>query len=1088
MKLTKRLLIVLILGMALLAGTTGWADDDSLQKAKELNQEVKRLSQQGKYAEAIPYAEKELVIREKALGQEHPSIALALNNLAFLYDNIGAYDKAEPLYKRALAINKKALGAGHRNTAAALNNLALLYGKIGAYDKAESLYKHSLAINEKALGLEHPSTATSLNNLAMQYVNMGSYDKAEPLCKRALAIREKALGPEHPDTALTLNNLALLYGKIGVYDKAESLFKRSLEIREKALGTQHPDTAKSLDNLAMQYVNMGSYDKAEPLCKRALAILEKALGTQHPDTAKSLNNLAALYSIMGAYDKAEPLYKRALAIDEKVLGSEHPSTATSLNNLAFLYDNMGAYDKAEPLYKRALAIDEKALGSEHPDKATSLNNLAGLYKNMGSYDKAEPLYKRALAIREKALGPEHPDTAGTLGNLAGLYYTMDSYDKAEPLCKRALAINEKALGSEHPDTATALNNLALLYDTIGAYDKAEPLYKLSLSIHEKALGPDHPKIAIILNNLAGLYAAMGQNFNALALRERAQEIDKKHIDQIVGFAAEAQQAQFLSTLEGELFAYINLIRQNFPDNHEAIKNALNVWLARKGILLETQKRLQDVLAGDDNVKAREIFTNLTRVRQELAKLLLGSPGKEGAVAYQKRIAELTNQKETLEGQLSRLSQAFAQQKKTRIATTSSVASALPKGAVLIEMARIPDYDFKTRKRGAYRYIVFVLPPGKGSEVSFVDLGDAEKIDAEVTAFKKSLGNSSTTPGVLAKQSNDLYKIIFAPLTSDIGKSKQIFLSPDGNLNLIPFEVLQDYQGRYLIETHTFHYVSAGRDIAGYGMIKEKGQKAILMGDPDFDLAAEKTSPDKETKVALSRGMQGINFSRLPGTKKEVEAIATILGSSASNTYTGKAATESVLTQSKSPRILHLATHGFFLSNQDWSSMMDDKSRGIKIVGKDKDISKKPVRIENPFLRAGLALAGANNSLAQEGATEGILTAEKILGLNLRGTDMVVLSACKTGMGDVKNGEGVYGLRRAFTQAGAKSLVMSMWEVPDVETKELMVNFYKNLQLGKMNRAEALRQAALKQRQTVKARYGNDNPYYWAAFVFLGEAE
>jgi CHAT domain-containing protein len=150
--------------------------------------------------------------------------------------------------------------------------------------------------------------------------------------------------------------------------------------------------------------------------------------------------------------------------------------------------------------------------------------------------------------------------------------------------------------------------------------------------------------------------------------------------------------------------------------------------------------------------------------------------------------------------------------------------------------------------------------------------------------------------------------------------------------------------------------------------------------------------------------------------------------------------------------------------------------------------KKSVHIENPFLRAGLALAGANNSLAQEGATEGILTAEKILGLNLRGTDMVVLSACDTGMGDVKNGEGVYGLRRAFTQAGAKSLVMSMWEVPDVETKELMVNFYKNLQSGKMNRAEALRNAALKQRQTVKSRYGNDNPYYWAAFVFLGEAE
>ncbi|MFZ4441274.1 MAG: CHAT domain-containing protein, partial [Syntrophales bacterium] len=460
----------------------------------------------------------------------------------------------------------------------------------------------------------------------------------------------------------------------------------------------------------------------------------------------------------------------------------------------------------------------------------------------------------------------------------------------------------------------------------------------------------------------------------------------------------------------------------------------------------------------------------------------------GPEAYQKRIADLTSQKEIREGQLSRLSQAFVKQKKTRIAATSTVATALPKGAVLIEMARIKDFDFKTGKWVTSRYLAFVLSSAKESDVSLVDLGDADSIDQNAAVFKKSLGNSKTQPDVLAKQSNDLYRQIFTPLQSAIGQSKQIFLSPDGTLNLIPFEALQDDKGRYLIETHTFHYVSAGRDIAGYGMIKEKGRKALLMGDPDFDLVAKQTKGENERPLTRSRNMQGISFSRLPGTKEEVDAIAAILGRSASDSYTGEKARESVLMQTKSPRILHLATHGFFLSDQDWSSLMDEKSRGISIIGKDKPSPKKPANIENPFLRAGLALAGANRSLAQEGVTEGILTAEKILGLNLRGTDLVVLSACETGMGDVKNGEGVYGLRRAFTQAGAKSLVMSLWEVPDKETKELMVSFYKNLKSGKMNRAAALRNAALKQRETVKARYGSDNPYYWAAFVFLGEAE
>ncbi|HCX90689.1 MAG: hypothetical protein COW04_06485 [Deltaproteobacteria bacterium CG12_big_fil_rev_8_21_14_0_65_43_10] len=748
----------------------------------------------------------------------------------------------------------------------------------------------------------------------------------------------------------------------------------------------------------------------------------------------------------------------------------------------------GQYAEATPYAKKALAIREKALGLDHLDVAAALNNLALLYKTMGAYDKAEPLYRQSLAIWEKALGPEHPDTAASLNNLALLYQTMGVHEKAESLYQRSLTIREKILGPEHPDTAASLNNLAGLYHTMGAYDKAESLYQRSLAIWEKVLGQEHSYTAASLNNLALLYALQERNGEALTLMERAQESDRRQIEQILGFASEAQQMQFLATRENNLHAYLNLIRQRFPDNPKAIRNALDIWLARKGILLEAQKRIQDVLTAGDNPQAQEIFAKLIGIRQELARLVLGVSGKEGPEAYQKRITDLTSQKETLEGQLSRLSQAFAQQRKTRIATTSAVASALPKGAVLIEMARIKDFDFKTGKWGASRYLAFVLSPGKGSDVSLVDLGEANGIDQQAASFKKSLGNSKTPADVLAKQSNDLYKRIFTPLTSALGKSRQIFLSPDGSLNLIPFEVLRDDKGRYLIETHTFHYVSAGRDIAGYGIIKEKGQKTLLIGDPDFDLAAKQTTREKERPLTRSRQMQGLTFSRLPGTKEEVEAIAALLGRSASDTYTGVNARESVLMQKKSPRILHLATHGFFLSDQDWSSLMDEKSRGITIIGKDKPSPRKPVRIENPFLRAGLALAGANRSLSQEGVTEGILTAEKIISLNLRGTDLVVLSACETGVGDVKNGEGVYGLRRAFTQAGAKSLVMSLWEVPDRETKELMVSFYKNLQSGKMNRAEALRHAALKQRETVKSRYGSDNPYYWGAFVFLGEAE
>ena len=1085
MILQKRLLIVVILMVALLAGTPGWSDEDPHREVIKLNEEVLRLYQQGRYSEGILIAERALVLCEKTLGREHLGTATTIYNMATLYHNSGNYDKAGQLMEQALEIFEKVAGPEHLMVAQSLNTLGEIFRAKAGFSKAESLYRRSNTIYKKTLGPDHPDTSIPLNNLALLYLRLGNTAQAESLFEECLKNWERTLGPDHPNIVQLLINISAVNVIRGNYNKAEQLLERQLIIRKKSFGEEHQNFAEGLVTLGSLYKDLGEYGKAESSYKRSLEIFEKTLSPEHPHVALTLKFMGMLFTEMGDYSRAEQHYQRALTIQEKVLGPIHPEVAQTTNNMGLLYYKIGDYAKAEAHYLKALEIAKNVFGLEHIDLATYLNNLALLFARSR---EAEPLYKRSIQIFEKSLGLEHPLLATALNNLAKHYSNFDEFSKAEPTYKRSLAIQEKILGTEHPNVSETLNNLAMLYVENGNFPKAEPLYRRALAIRENALGPEHPDTAIVLINLACLYAVAGRSGEALNLMERAQDIDIKQIDQILGFAAEAQQTKFLATRENHYFAYISFIRQNFLNNPQAIRKSLDVWLTRKGILLEAQKRIQDVLATGDNPQTQEIFSKLIGIRQELVRLILGVPGKEGPEAYQKRIVDLTSQKEVLEGQLSRLSQAFAQQRKTRIATTATVASAIPKGAILIEMAWVKDYDFKTRKWGASRYLAFVLSSGKDPDVSLIDLGEAEGIDQKVAAFKKSLGNSKTLPDVLAKQSNDLYRLIVTPLASALGKSRQIFLSPDGSLNLISFEVLRDDKGRYLIEAHTFHYVSAGRDIAGYGMIKEKGQKTLLLGDPDFDLVAKQTTGEKERPVTRSRQMQGLTFSRLPGTKEEVEVIAAILGRSNCDTYTGETATETVLMQRKSPRILHLATHGFFLSDQDWSSMMDEKSRGITITAREAPSGKKPVRIENPFLRAGLALAGANRSLAQEGVAEGILTAEKILGLHLRGTDLVVLSACETGVGDVKNGEGVYGLRRAFTQAGAKSLVMSLWEVPDKETKELMVSFYKNLQSGKMNRAAALRNAALKQRETVKARYGSDNPYYWGAFVFLGEAE
>ena len=775
-----------------------------------------------------------------------------------------------------------------------------------------------------------------------------------------------------------------------------------------------------------------------------------------------------------------------------------------LNQQVVKLYRQGRYSDAIPLAEKLLVIVEKALGPDHPHVAGSLNNLAGLYRAMGDYASAEPLYKRSLAITEKALGPDHPHVATSLNNLALLYKCMGDYTRAEPLYKRSLAICEKALGLDHPYVAKSLNNLAELYRAMGDYARAEPLYKRSLAIREKTLGPDHSDVALSLNNLALLYAAKEEFSKAHSLHIRAQGIDDNLIDQVAGFASEDRQTLLLSSRQGNLEGALSLAALHLKENPSVRKDALDMWLRRKGIVLEAQRRFLEALVYSDDPRAVGTFQELARVRSQLSQLTFGGPGKEVPEAYQRKIAHLENNKRDLEAKLSSLSQAYALKKKIERVDSTKVAQALPLKTALLEFVRINTFNFKAKGKEKRwlppRYLAFVLHAGRNDRVEMVDLGDAEEIDKAIAIFKREINESKGSETLKAMDtSRRIHDLVFEPLRKKaLDEVKEIFISPDGNLNLIPFEVLQGPDGRFLIEDYTFNYLAAGRDILGFGEIKERGDGALLLGDPDFDLGIEEKALTLK-KLALAEGksqvqtkrsadMRGFSFQRLPGTGEEVKTIQGLLRDEVVDLYTGKEALEEVLKQKGAPRIFHLATHGFFLSDQDLFALREEgMGRGLQLAGMQGPVGKG-VKVENPLLRSGIALAGANNALrsGELEKSDGIVTAEKILGLRLRGTDMVVLSACETGVGEVKAGEGVYGLRRAFTQAGTKSLVMSLWSVPDKETKELMIAFYTNIQSKKMDRCQALRQAALGQMKITKERYGTDNPFYWGAFVFMGE--
>ena len=1046
--------------------------------AKSLYTLAKLYYEIGDYDKAQHLYNRVISITEDSFGPEHPDIATCLTKLVDLYVQTGDYSKAEPLLKRAISIQKKALGPEHPETAESLNYLALLYKYMGNYSKAEPLYQQALSIGEKVFGPEHPDIATYLNNLAGLYHAIGNYGKAESMYKRSLSIKEKSFGAEHPETATSLNNLAALYVKTADFDKAEFLYQRALSIREKAFGPEHIETAISLNHLAVMYVLRDDNSKAEPLFKRVISIREKKFGPEHPVIALGLNNLAVLYRKMDNYSKALSLYKRALSINEKALGAEHPYTAESLNNLAGLYKDIGDYAKAEPMFQQALSIREKILGPEHPDIAKSLNTLAALYWEISDYAKAEPLYLRALSIREKAFGPEHPDIASCLNNLAVLYEDKGDYAKAESLFKRALSITEHAFGPETTDTAACLNNLAGLYKNMGDYFKAESFYQRSLSIHKKKFGSEHHYTATSLNNLAIMNAKLGNFKKAYALSINAQEASAKLIDQIIGFTSEDQKLKFLVRYKQNFEIACSLVAFHMQNTPDAPKEILDHWLGLKGLILEAQKRYQDALVYSDNPEVALIFNELSRVRGIISKLYFSRSPNGNLEEHRKRLAELEIQKQGLEDKLIKLSNAFERQMQINRATTQTVASALPQETALLEIAKINRFNFDAKENETSwipaHYLVFVIHPNQ--KVRLIDLGPAAHIDKIIQTFKTK--NKRRGAG------RELYDLVFAKIRPELGNSKEIFISPDGNLSLIPFEILQDPNGRYLIEDFTFNYLSAGRDIVGFGNHKEKSRKPLLIGAPNFDLGI-----DSSTVLAgsgkRSADMQGMHFDPLPGSLIEVKSISKAIGADKCILRTGDNATEQVLFQAESPRILHIATHGFFLSDQDLPTLKDD--RGIVSPIQNPAPAGKHLKIKNPLIRSGLALAGANHTLSSQNVatSQGLLTAEKVLGLKLKGTDLVVLSACNTGMGVIQNGQGVYGLRRAFFQAGAKSLITSMCPVPDKETKELMIQLYKNIQSG-MNRCQALRQAALQQKDIVEKRYKHPKPLYWGAFLFLGE--
>lgn len=963
------------------------------------------------------------------------------------------------------------------------NGFELFYA--GKYAEALPLAKRYAEVVEGRYGHENSEYATALYYIAEVLRASNSFAEALLFSSQALALDEKIFGIDSPIVARDLITLASALQASTKFSEAEPLIHRALEIDKQSLGSDFPDFARDLNNLALLLQATNRVDEAERLLRRALALDERNRGKEHPEVARDLNNLAALFVDTYRFDEAEPLYRRALAINERIFGPENTAVAMNLSNLAVALQETKRFPEAELLMRRSLDIDEKILGPTHPDVAIRLNNLANLLTNSSRVDEGEPLLRRALQINEANFGPNRIEVAKNLGNLATLLQKMDRTAEAEPLMLRALAIKEKSLGAGHPLVAEEFGNLANLNEERGHWAEAVKLFnraKPSMTDSHRSWGAGHGDVGkSVLAHYSG------------AFRDYARALFRSDAAAAGNLAEGFELAQW--ALQNEAASALTSMAVRFGKGEQRLAKLI--------------REQQDLLANHDAAYRR----------------LDAAVSRADIVASEATRAALAEIEAKLSEKLDRLRKDFpdytelADPKPLPIKEAQALLGdnqALVLFLDLWQMGRIPEETVvfaitknEARWAGVYpgtsllqRSVASLRCGLDGTNWRFGEQSwEACKTLLRVEATENEL------PPFDATAAYSLYRELFGGI-EDLIKDKSLLIVPSGALTQLPFEVLvAEEPDESLPRFEAYRTASwlgkrqAITILPSVGALKAlraaKSSEApepfagfgnpLLTGLDGADISAwakqdcGKAAPRKQSRIAsivasiasLFRGgaISVEDLRRqppLPETADELCAVGRELGVPESGLrnaiYLGKEATVSkVKALSRSgdlarARVVHFATHGL-------------------IAGQTAMFAKNKAE-------PALLLTPPEADKASE-EDNGLLTASEVAQLNLN-ADWVVMSACNTAAGSSDGAEALSGLARAFFYAGARSLLVSHWEVNSDAAVAITTGAVNAMKAAPMiGRAEALRRsiAVLIAKGGIYA-----HPSVWAPFVLVGNGE
>ncbi len=991
-----------------------------------------------------------------------------------------------------------------------LHQQAAQYSKEGNFSEAIRYAEQAKDVAEKEFGKENGNYIASLNSLAKLYFTVGKYHEAESNSIELLGYYKKTKGINDPAYIIVLNNLASLYYTIEDFPKAKTLFAEVLSIRKKTLGKNHPDYARTLNDLGSLYFALGNYEQAEPLLREATVIRKTALGENSSGYANSLGNLAAFYGETGDYAKVEPLLLEVLTILRNLPGDNQSTIAHTLKNLADYYRRVGNYQKSGDLYMNALDIYKNSLGENNPEYATTLRGLGLVYKSTGNYKKAESIYLEAIDIQKKTNGENNTDYAISLINLATLYMAEGNNDKAESLIVSATNIIKNVLGENHPSYAGCLINLAAFYEAAGKYSKAEPLYNAALDIYKNSLGETNEDYTDCLNELAILQEELGNNSKAWLLLKMANDNINKLIKQNFSFMSESEKEIFIKTVENTFNAYNSFVLRNNIGDADLVTLTYNNELLHKGMLLLNNVLLRQNINNSDNSRLIDSYNSFIDIRKSISKQF------SIPIANRKvNVDSLKFESDKLEKAIEEMVKGLPGIKNISGMPTiecNDVQRSLKPGEAAIEFVNFQNFAKRVKRTDSVFYCALILR--KNDKFPKMIYLFEEKQLQQIISTQNTSTNANSILQIYGSKNgntlNKLYRLIWEPIEIQLKDISTIYLAPSGLLNNVSFAAIPVNDSTYLIDKYKINIVSSTRvltELDRHEQTKIENYNASLFGGIEYDVdSSEMISivhkyQKQQNNYLTSRSLNilevgtNISWPYLTGTLNEVNGIEKLLKSKSIriNLYSGKKATEEAFKQlgkdGKSPEVIHVATHGFFFPEikTQISTTGDESLRGFKqqlnsnsAVESKQGVLPNTGNNINPLLRSGLLFAGANrmwkNIPAIYGVEDGTLTAYDVSNMNLFNTQLVVLSACETGLGDLKGSEGVYGLQRAFKMAGVHYIIMSLWQVPDNETSELMNIFYTNWLNG-----IPLREAFNKAQQNMRKKY---DPYYWAAFELI----